>query len=113
MNMTSIEIIKYIIKNRGYETLSNKKLDAKTNLFEYISHLDVMDLFLTLQDIQGYTIDDKYIDNAKTVEDFIQIFRRGAKAQSPNLYKNLNMAQKRELLNLRTKQVLYRNRRIR
>ena len=110
MIMSSIEIIKYIIKNNGYEILSNKKLDAKTNLFEYISHFDVMDLFLTLQDIQGYNIDNKYIDNAKTVEDLIQIFRRNAKAQSPKLYENLSMAQKRELLTLRTKQVLYRNR---
>ena len=105
-NMTGIEIIKYILQRKGHPEA--KKIKFDTNLFEIMTNFEVIDLLSTMEDIIGYNVPDKYIDNAKTVQEFINIFQRSFKEQMPNVPKNLTFTQRRELLNLRTKQVLYR-----
>ena len=102
--MTTFEIIKKTISERGYMPIN--KIHRNTNLFKNMEYFEVLDVVLTLGNMLNTPIEGKYLENATTVSDLICAYQQQSRE---NLQQDLNLTyqQLRTLVPVRTKQAAH------
>lgn len=105
--MTTFEIVKNVIVKKGY--MSANEIKQNTNLFEKLNYFDILDIISDLQDILNTPIQEKFFNNAETVQDLVRAYQAQSRA---NLNQDLKLTyqQLRTLVPARTKQATFRTR---